>query len=63
MTNWHELDQNTILAELGSDLENGLSSQEAELKLQQHGPNELTERAYPGLENPAHQFTGIMIII
>jgi Ca2+-transporting ATPase len=42
---WHTLDIEKTLAELGSNAEAGLTSQQVEERLQQYGPNELEETA------------------
>ncbi|HET9590900.1 MAG TPA: HAD-IC family P-type ATPase, partial [Anaerolineales bacterium] len=64
MTEWHTLDAGEAVRQLDSDLEEGLSAAEAERRLEEHGPNELVERAG---KSPWvilwEQFTGIMIVI
>ena len=40
---WHSLASDEVLAALNSMAESGLSEQEAERRLQQYGPNQLTE--------------------
>ncbi|MBR8837780.1 MAG: cation-transporting P-type ATPase [Stigonema ocellatum SAG 48.90 = DSM 106950] len=44
-TAWHSLDVDQTLSQLNSDATAGLSSQEAQQRLQQYGPNELEEVA------------------
>lgn len=41
---WYQLDAQTVLKELKTDEASGLSPTEAQQRLAQHGPNELTER-------------------
>lgn len=64
MPNWYQLDPQEALTELNTDIESGLSSNEAARRLEQYGPNELIER---GAKSPWlilwEQFTGIMIVI
>lgn len=64
MPNWYQLDPQEALTELNTDIESGLSSDEAARRLEQYGPNELIER---GAKSPWlilwEQFTGIMIVI
>ena len=64
MGDWYRLDVEGVLARLESDLEEGLDQAEAQRRLAQHGPNELTER---GLKSPWHilweQLTAVMVII
>ena len=63
MTDWYRLSADETLSELGSRPE-GLSSEEAERRLAEHGPNELAEA---GVKSPwrilAEQFTSLLIII
>ena len=40
---WHSLASDEVLAALNSMAESGLSEQEADRRLQQHGPNQLIE--------------------
>ncbi|MGD8245201.1 MAG: cation-transporting P-type ATPase, partial [Anaerolineae bacterium] len=53
-----------VVKALGTALENGLSQAEAERRLAEDGPNELTER---GLRSPwrilAAQFTEVMVVV
>ena len=62
--NWYQLDVESALRELQSDREAGVSTAEAEARLQKHGPNELVER---GGRNPWRilweQFTATMVLI
>ncbi|MBN2147778.1 MAG: ATPase, partial [Anaerolineales bacterium] len=61
---WHTLKIEDITHELGLDLASGLTAEEAARRLEQHGPNELTER---GVKSPWailwEQLTGIMVVI
>ena len=41
-TNWHELPANQVAATLESDSETGLAAGEAEARLRQFGPNQMT---------------------
>jgi Ca2+-transporting ATPase len=64
MENWYQLEKPEVLSVLKSDLENGLSDDEAARRLQEHGPNELVERAQKSpLAILWEQLTGIMVII
>lgn len=61
---WHTLDIEKVLAELESDRSKGLSAQEAAQRLEQYGPNELTEA--PGRSTLAivwDQFKNIMLLM
>jgi P-type Ca2+ transporter type 2C len=64
MTEWHTLETQEAIRQIQSDMENGLTAQEAERRLAEHGPNELVERAG---KSPwailIEQFTGIMVVI
>ena len=64
MANYHQMDVESALRELKTDLHNGLSGAEVQQRQQQYGPNELIER---GTKSPwkilLEQLTGIMIII
>lgn len=64
MTEWHQLNPQQVMEQLGTQVETGLSSEEAARRLEQHGPNELAERA---AKSPWailwEQLTGIMVII
>ena len=63
MTDWYRLSADETLSELGSRPE-GLSNEEAQQRLAEHGPNELAEA---GVKSPwrilAEQFTSLLIII
>ena len=64
MTEWHTLETQEALRQVGSDLNSGLTAPEAERRLAEYGPNELVERGGKGpwailLE----QFTGIMVVM
>ncbi len=63
MTDWYRLGADETLDELGSTRQ-GLSEEEAERRLAEHGPNELVEA---GVKSPwrilGEQFTSILIII
>ena len=64
MENWHTQKIEDLAHELGTDLEKGLSAEEAASRLEQYGPNELIER---GVTSPWkilwEQLTGIMVIM
>ena len=64
MQNWHTQTIEDLTRELGTDLEKGLSQEEAARRLEQYGPNELVER---GVKSPWkilwEQLTGIMVVI
>jgi Ca2+-transporting ATPase len=63
-TPWHTLDVDKTLIELGSDAENGLTSQEVAERLQQYGPNELEETAgRSSWEILLDQFKNIMLVM
>ncbi len=63
MTNWHSVSVDDALARTGSRAA-GLSQEEVQERLREHGPNELTEA---GAKNPwlilLEQFTSLLIII
>jgi Ca2+-transporting ATPase len=64
MTEWHTLEAQEAVRQIGSDLNSGLSPAEAERRFNEYGPNELVERGGKGpwailLE----QFTGIMVVM
>ena len=44
MQNWHTQKIEELTHELGTDLEKGLTPEEAARRLEQYGPNELIER-------------------
>ncbi|MDD3826793.1 MAG: cation-translocating P-type ATPase [Anaerolineae bacterium] len=64
MANWHELETEQVLAQVKSDGAAGLTTAEAERRLEEHGPNELVER---GVKSPWRilweQLTATMILI
>ncbi|NUQ36251.1 MAG: cation-translocating P-type ATPase [Caldilineales bacterium] len=64
MTDWHRLETSEILSQLHSDAASGLSTAEAQRRLTEHGPNELSER---GRKSPWRilweQLTGLMVVI
>lgn len=64
MSDWHRLSPTEVINEIKTDPIQGLSSEEAEKRLQQYGPNELLER---GVKSPWlilwEQLTGIMVVI
>jgi Ca2+-transporting ATPase len=61
---WYKLELDEIANELKTDSKVGLSSQEAERRLLEHGPNELIDR---GSKNPwlilLRQFTEFLVVI
>jgi Ca2+-transporting ATPase len=64
MTTWFQLETASLLRNLTTDIETGLSPTEAEQRLARHGPNELVER---GLTSPWRilwdQLTAVMVVI
>ena len=61
---WHGLDSETVAAQLGSDLSQGLSTSVAASRLAQVGPNVLQEAPLrPPLVMLASQFTDFMILV
>lgn len=64
MNDWYQLEGDTALAELNSDLSTGLSTGEANRRLSEYGKNELIER---GVKNPWRilweQVTAVMVLI
>jgi Ca2+-transporting ATPase len=53
-----------VVAEIGSDPRRGLSGQEAGVRLQQYGPNELeTEKPVPAWRRFLAQFQDVLIIL
>ena len=61
---WHDKLVDETVASLDTDLEKGLSAEEADRRLSQVGPNELTERPRPGLFRMLlDQFDNFLIII
>lgn len=64
MTSWHEETIEDTLVNLNSDLASGLSTKEAQQRLNSHGHNELTERG--GIKPWQilwEQFTAVMVVI
>ncbi|HSF80636.1 MAG TPA: cation-translocating P-type ATPase [Anaerolineales bacterium] len=64
MTEWYQKEIKEVVSLLKSEVEAGLTANEAQRRLAEHGPNELIER---GLKSPWHilweQLTGLMVII
>ena len=64
MTEWYRTNTEDTLIILKTDPEQGLSSSEGQLRLVEHGPNELVER---GLKSPWlilwEQLTAVMVVI
>ena len=62
--NWHRTEINTVLDELNTNKERGLTSSEAQARLSKHGPNELVEK---GGRTPFQimweQLTATMVLI
>ena len=63
-SSWHTLDPVSVLTRLGVNPDRGLSSQAADRRLKEDGPNELIER---GAKSPlrifAEQFTSLMVVL
>ena len=61
---WHTSEVEEVLRALGTDVESGLSSEEADRRLEESGPNELEERGGRGPWSILwEQFTSAMIVI
>jgi len=64
---WHNLSPQEVAEKLNTNLERGLSSNEAAARLKQYGPNELIEREGPSfwqlLLNQFNQFLVIILIV
>jgi Ca2+-transporting ATPase len=64
MTEWHQLEIETIAAQLETDLASGLDDDQSAHRLQEFGPNELREQ---GMRSPWRilweQFTSTMVLI
>jgi len=64
MTNWHTLEKEEVLKQLGADFAVGLNGDDAQARLQEYGTNELRER---GGRSPlrilAEQLTATMVLI
>ncbi len=61
---WHQLTADEILAHLDSDLDRGLTSEEAQARLAEHGPNTITPQKSEGpLRRTLAQFNQPLIII
>ncbi|MEA3338364.1 MAG: cation-translocating P-type ATPase [Chloroflexota bacterium] len=64
IVSWHNRTVKAALEALGTDAATGLSTDEAETRLAQHGFNELTERPRPGFwQLLAGQFKNFIIVI
>lgn len=64
MKQWYKITAEETLQELHSDLQNGLTKQEAKDRLEQYGLNELVEKGVkPWWKILLDQFTGIMVVI
>ena len=65
--NWHALQPGEILKQLATPPEIGLSTEEAARRLQQYGPNQLTEAPRPGflalLWDQLNNFVVLMLIV
>jgi P-type Ca2+ transporter type 2C len=62
--NWHRLTASDVLQETRGDAASGLSRTEAEFRLQQYGPNELTVGGVRGAWRILwEQFTALMVVI
>ncbi|MBC7223657.1 MAG: HAD-IC family P-type ATPase, partial [Anaerolineae bacterium] len=61
---WHAKTAEEVAAALGTDLQKGLSAEEAARRLPQYGPNELQEMPRPGiLQMLLDQFNNFLVII
>jgi Ca2+-transporting ATPase len=64
MSNWHTLESSVALSKLESDLQTGLSAEDAARRLAEHGPNELIEK---GAKSPWlilwEQFKAVLIVV
>jgi Ca2+-transporting ATPase len=61
---WHELSAAVVAQRLGSDLDSGLSPDEAARRLARDGPNEIHEQGRRGLFDMAvSQFKDFMILV
>jgi P-type Ca2+ transporter type 2C len=64
MSDWYQQSKEDVLAALESDAEAGLSTAEAQARLENHGPNELEERGMKSRWRILwEQFTEIMVVI
>ncbi|MGI6129040.1 MAG: cation-translocating P-type ATPase [bacterium] len=64
MQSWHNLSPTKAAAELNTSLEQGLTAQEAALRLKQHGPNELKgEEGMPLWRKVLAQFQDFLVLI
>ncbi|MEO0081946.1 MAG: cation-translocating P-type ATPase [candidate division WOR-3 bacterium] len=64
MSDWHLLDADEVLTQLGTDRSRGLEQAEAQARLRQHGPNVLIERGERGaLAILKDQFTSVMVLL
>ena len=64
MAAWYAQDAASVASELNTDIEQGLSQNEAQSRLDQYGPNELEDK---GMKSPwailAEQFTDAMVLL
>ncbi|TJX13144.1 calcium-translocating P-type ATPase, SERCA-type [Tissierella creatinini] len=61
---WYQRNENDLISELSTDLENGLTSAEVESRLSKYGHNELKEEEKKGLLSKIiAQFTDFLILI
>jgi Ca2+-transporting ATPase len=64
MTDWYRLPAEEVVSELGSDASNGLSTAEAQARLEKYGLNELVERGIKSRWRIVwEQLTEIMVVI
>jgi Ca2+-transporting ATPase len=62
--NWHHLPPAEVVADLGTDIEAGLSEEQARERLEKYGPNELEEQPRPGfLQRLIGQFTDLVVLL
>lgn len=64
MKSWHLLSIRQIIADLDTDMQNGLHHEEASLRQQQYGFNELAEKSKESLlQKFIHQFKDFLVLI
>jgi Ca2+-transporting ATPase len=64
MNNWHTKELNAVLKEIDSSADTGLTSEEAKIRFEKYGPNELNEKkARSPWKMLLDQFTETMVLI